>query len=375
MMKVLMLSLENPCAIKSGAGRYLQNQLDLLKEDIMFTVLTTHRGERCFDGGGQWKTLEIPLELAAHASFEDALAEMNIQMIKKTFEYKGSFDIIHAHDDVTAPAAVYLKRALNLPLISTVHGFESDRQKAAGRKAHPYRLLLERLLLKESGRIIVLSSMMKDFVKERSPEAAEKVRIIPNPCRKTKTVKSRPKTAPYLFSYGRFVPEKGFLQLIRAFNELARLQDGLELVIAGEGPLKSAYEREARSLGMEDRLTVLPFLSDQERENWLGFCEMAVFPSGYEPFGIAVQESMAAGVPVAVGKTGGWNDFVMDFKTGFHIDFTDAYEAGRKLDGLLRNKAALRKVRQAGKAFIFDLHHPERIKKSFLKGVYSPSFE
>ncbi|MGN9864646.1 glycosyltransferase family 4 protein [Bacillus swezeyi] len=374
-MNILVLSLENPCSLKSGAGRYLKNQLELLKDDIMFTVCTLRPEESCFENrNGTWKTLEIPLKLGACASFEDALAEMNFQMIKKVLEFGGGFDLIHANDDVTAPAAVYLKHALQLPLISTIHGLESDRKKAAGEKAHPYRMLLERLILKESRQVIVLSSMMKQAIKEKSLQAAENVQIIPNPCRKTKTAKKQLKAVPYLFSYGRFVPEKGFFRLIRTFKELAMLQPDLELVIAGEGPLKSEYKKEAKTLGIERRVTILPFICDQERESWLAYSEMAAFPSAYEPFGIAVQESMTAGIPVAAEKNGGWNDFVIDRVTGFRVDFENPFQAARTLDDLLRGEAIRRKVKQTGKAFIWQLHNPEKIRKLFLERVYTPSF-
>ncbi|XBO85479.1 glycosyltransferase [Bacillus licheniformis] len=107
-----------------------------------------------------------------------------------------------------------------------------------------------------------------------------------------------------LFSYGRFVPEKGFIELLHVFQQLRKRRPDLELVIAGEGPLQSGIETKARELGIKESVTILPFLCEEEIVNWLGFCEMAVFPSSYEPFGIAAQESMAAGAAVAVGNKG-----------------------------------------------------------------------
>lgn len=107
-----------------------------------------------------------------------------------------------------------------------------------------------------------------------------------------------------LFSCGRFVPEKGFIEWLHAFQQLRKRQPDLELVIAGEGPLQSGIETKARELGIKESVTILPFLCEEERESWLAFCEMAVFPSCYEPFGIAAQDSMAAGVAVAVGTNG-----------------------------------------------------------------------
>lgn len=127
MINVLLLSLENPLSSKSGAGRYVKSHLELLRNEVSFTVCTTAAGQN----SNGWETLEIPLDLKAFASFEEAVAAMNFQMIKIVLEHRGQFDFVHANDGVTAPAAVYLSEVLAVPLISTVHGLESGRKKAA----------------------------------------------------------------------------------------------------------------------------------------------------------------------------------------------------------------------------------------------------
>ncbi|MCQ5455989.1 Glycogen synthase [Bacillus paralicheniformis] len=370
MINVLLLSLENPLLLKSGAGRYVKSHLELLRNEVSFTVCTTAAGQN----SNGWKTLEIPLDLKAFASFEEAVAAMNFQMIKTVLAYKGQFNFIHANDDITAPAAVYLSEVLALPLISTVHGLESGRKTAAGENVHPYRASLERLLAEKSDQILVLSSMMKTDMQKAFSLPFEQVRVIPHPCIKSRTVKKRMKSVPYFFSCGRFVPEKGFIEWLHAFQQLRKRQPDLELVIAGEGPLQSGIETKARELGIKESVTILPFLCEEERESWLAFCEMAVFPSCYEPFGIAAQESMAAGAAVAVGNNGGWNDFVIDRVTGFQVDFNHPDKAAYALAEIVRDKEQLHKVGQTAEAYILDLHDPGYIKNVFLQHVYHTSF-
>ncbi|MCY8341201.1 glycosyltransferase family 4 protein [Bacillus haynesii] len=369
-MNVLLLSVENPLSLKSGAGRYVKSHLELLRNEFSFTVCTTAAGPNSH----AWETLEIPLDLKAFASFEEAVAAMNFQMIKIVLEHRGQFDFVHANDDVTAPAAVYLSEVLAVPLISTVHGLESSRKTAAGGNVHPYRATIERLLAEKSDQILVLSSMMKSDMQKAFSLPCEQVRVIPHPCIKSRTVKKRMKSAPYFFSYGRFVPEKGFIELLHVFQQLRKRRLDLELVIAGEGPLQSGIETKARELGIKESVTILPFLCEEERESWLAFCDMAVFPSSYEPFGIAAQESMAAGAAVAVGNNGGWNDFVIDRVTGFQVDFNDPYKAAYALAEIVRDKEQLHKVGQTAEAYILDLHNPEYIKNAFLHHVYHTSF-
>ncbi|MCO6752720.1 glycosyltransferase, partial [Streptomyces sp. IpFD-1.1] len=65
----------------------------------------------------------------------------------------------------------------------------------------------------------------------------------------------------FLFSYGRFVPEKGFSQLLKVFAILKQRQPDLYLVLAGEGPSLSCYEKLAAAYNLKDRVMFLPFLN------------------------------------------------------------------------------------------------------------------
>ena len=50
MINVLLLSLENPLSSKSGAGRYVKSHLELLRNEVSFTVCTTAAGKTAMDG-------------------------------------------------------------------------------------------------------------------------------------------------------------------------------------------------------------------------------------------------------------------------------------------------------------------------------------
>lgn len=95
-MNILMLSPEHPDEPKSGLGVHLNRLISYLNPHINITVCTP---------SGQ---------LFSYAKFEDYIADANFTMVRHVLSHNKRFDLIHAHDDTTAPAAQYLKQRLGI---------------------------------------------------------------------------------------------------------------------------------------------------------------------------------------------------------------------------------------------------------------------
>lgn len=120
---------------------------------------------------------------------------------------------------------------------------------------------------------------------------------------------------------GRLVPRKGVDLLLHAFNSLCEKYD-VSLSVVGDGHSR-------------DELMSLQSPAARERTTWHGrlpngdvfrkFSEADVFvlPSRYEPWGLVVNEAMAAGLPV-----------VADQRCGAAIDLVHDGETGRLLQTL-----------------------------------------
>jgi glycosyltransferase involved in cell wall biosynthesis len=101
---------------------------------------------------------------------------------------------------------------------------------------------------------------------------------------------------------GRLVEEKGHRDLLEA---LAPMLPGGEatLRIAGDGPERGRLVAVAADLGCTDAVELLGFRSDLPA--LLAEADVFVLPSRMEGFGLALVESMAAGVPVVATRVGG----------------------------------------------------------------------
>ncbi len=120
----------------------------------------------------------------------------------------------------------------------------------------------------------------------------------------------------YAICAGRLSEEKGILQLLNAWCDLA----GIPLMVVGSGPLEQNAKRIVRDSGIAN-ITFTGQLPHDETMSRIRNARFIVAPSRcYETFGMAVLEAMACGVPAIVPSTGALRELVCDGRTGLHVD-------------------------------------------------------
>jgi glycosyltransferase involved in cell wall biosynthesis len=111
---------------------------------------------------------------------------------------------------------------------------------------------------------------------------------------------------PYILSVGDLQPRKNQIGLIKAFAELVKSFPQLRhrLVFAGKETWFAPKVRQAaRQSGVGDRIRFLGFVTDRDLLHLYNACDLFVFPSFYEGFGLPIVEAMACGRAVACSKT------------------------------------------------------------------------
>ena len=96
-----------------------------------------------------------------------------------------------------------------------------------------------------------------------------------------------------IVAHGRFVHKKGFDLLLNSF---ATIPGDIELFVAGDGPEREATIQLASRLNLQDRVHFPGWQDDIQ--SFLKTGDLFVLPSRDEPFGIALLEAMACGVPM-----------------------------------------------------------------------------
>jgi len=125
---------------------------------------------------------------------------------------------------------------------------------------------------------------------------------------------------------GRLVGVKGVDKLIMAMPHILSKIPKARLVIVGVGDLQEYLTNLTRTIRLDEYVKFcFDFIPEEERIFHYAACDIAVFPSYYEPFGIVALEAMAMEKTVVVGAAGvsGMREIVIccgEEQCGYHID-------------------------------------------------------
>ncbi|WP_418185381.1 glycosyltransferase [Aliarcobacter vitoriensis] len=100
----------------------------------------------------------------------------------------------------------------------------------------------------------------------------------------------------YIISVGRLIKQKRNIDLIKAFFELQRNDNSLELLFLGDGILKTELKAECTKLGVKDKVHFLGNVKNPFY--YLGKSDLFVLTSEFEGFPNVLVEAMACGLPV-----------------------------------------------------------------------------
>jgi glycogen synthase len=264
-------------------------------------------------------------------------------------------DVVHAHFTVDwglVPIAVAVARALELPLVATIHcslrhtlEVDSSRSRAIRRRVGA----VERWLEDRADAVVTLTPRLRDLLAaDGIPE--RKLHVIPSGVdgrRFDGTPRPDPLPGvprPRLVFSGRLEPEKDVATLLRA---AARLERPAEVVLVGDGSQREPLARLARELGIAERVHFTGFLAHAELPGVLAHADVMVHPARMEELGTAVVEGLHAGLPVVAADRGGIP--VEDGREGFRVATGEPAAFAAAIDRLLADPALARRLGDAGR--------------------------
>jgi glycosyltransferase involved in cell wall biosynthesis len=251
--------------------------------------------------------------------------------------------LIHAHFGTDGLLALPLARALGVPLITSLRGYDVARSDLAflrsGRLSWMRYAIGKKRLQRDGALFLAVSNALRERSIERGyPEMRTFTHY-----NGVDLDRFRPDMAPrepgLVLHVGRLVEKKGTKVLIEAMARIA----GAKLAIIGDGPLRAALERQARELG--DRVRFLGALRSDEVANWMQRALVLAAPSVTAADGDAeglpnvVVEAAASGLPVVGTRHSGIPEAVDDGATGFLVPEGGAEALAARLAELLGSES------------------------------------
>ena len=147
---------------------------------------------------------------------------------------------------------------------------------------------------------------------------------------------------PLLLHVGRLIPEKGHRYLLSAMQIVLHHFPDAILLLAGEGPERSALETLTASLNLEKSVYFLG--NRRDIRDLLHFSDLFLFPSLREGMPVALLEAMAAGKPCIVSKIGSLEELIEEGTTGILIPPRDSQKLAEAICFLLQRPESARKM-------------------------------
>ena len=151
--------------------------------------------------------------------------------------------------------------------------------------------------------------------------------------------------------------QKGIPYLLEAAKTVLEKESRARFVIAGDGPLREALERQAAGLGFGERLLFLGHRSDMPRV--ISMFDLYVLPSLWEGLPLALLEALAMGKPVVCTRVGGNPEVIVDGENGWVVPPKDSNALSQAMLRVLRDPvfvATAGKVNRARFTSKFSVH-------------------
>jgi glycosyltransferase involved in cell wall biosynthesis len=290
-------------------------------------------GQRCHDeveGVHYHRCAYLP-----HHDFVEDVNNMCRSFVDRVFEvedFVGRFDLVHAHDWLSANAMIWIKQGRGHKCILTIHATEYARCGNCFPPGRSARIRdQERAGTYWADRIIAVSQATKNeimWMYEVPPSKISAIHNGVNPSRfdlvtdpgEDKRRYDIGPLDPTVLFCGRLAWQKGPDLLVEAIPSVLRSSRNAKFVFVGDGDMRSGLETRVRQLGVVPATRFLGRCDGEDLVRLFKLADVVCMPSRNEPFGIVVLEAWSACKPVVVTQVGGPSEYVWHEVNGLKIE-------------------------------------------------------
>lgn len=235
--------------------------------------------------------------------------------------------------------AVLLARWFHIPfVVSFIGGDLYDPSK----RISPHRYGIFRWMIRMIASYAAKKTAISEDTKTRAIElhgvdsdiAVIPIGLVPSHVNPADRARYNIPTGTFLcISIGRLIARKGYEVLINAFKQIPDAQ----LIIIGDGPLKEKLQTMIETFGFSDRMQLLGFVPEEQKQALLRCSDLYVSAAQHEGFGIVFLEAMHAGLAIVAANDGGQKDFLEHGKNAILVPPYEPKKLAHAVQALMAN--------------------------------------
>lgn len=351
-----------------GAERLLADNLRFIAKDRFENIVVPLYSD---------KNDKVILELLEGVKIENIYPRFRhdaFSISKNIFRYirKYEIDIVHTHAPISDMYGRIIGRLTGCFVVTTAHHsayyeiigpFTGVRRICLKVKLSLMRWL-DRLTINLCvDRIIAVSEFVKSYIIKNSGARPENIKVLYNSIdtdyfnsvdtalvlNKQRELNIQP-DEKVILTVGRNVPEKCQVNAIEAIKLLSLKKHALKLIIAGSGPLRK--ELEAYSQRLEVRDAVIFLAPQRDIRALFQMCDVFIFTSIYEGFGMAQIEAMAMRRPIVAFRTGPIPEVVKEGVNGILAEPRNLGHLAESIETILNNPESGRSMGIEGRRIV-----------------------
>ena len=355
--------------------RVLVYRNELLRSSETFIreqALALERYEPCFVGVVLNSGLALPPEKVFLPAYSGLGGMFRKQMLWRFPAFPRPYietlralspSLIHAHFAFDGYWARRIARALRIPLVVTLHGYDVTTGTGSQRRRRAE-------VFRTADHFVAISRFIRNTaVADGCP--AERTTVLYTGIDMQAFSPAPAQSATDVVFVGRLEEKKGCEYLVRAMASVQQRRPDTSLVIAGDGSQRSRLESLAQELRVGARF--LGGISSDEVRRLLPGASVFCAPSmrarngDDEGLGMVFLEAQASAVPVVSFRSGGVSEAVIEGETGLLAAPGDVPALAEAILRLLGDAPLRRRMGQAGRAHVqaqFDLRSQARALES-----------
>ena len=289
-------------------------------------------------------------------------------------------DVMHTHGAKAGALGRLAARLTGVPVvIHTFHGhmFHSYYNRLKTK----YFLLIERLLVKITDKIVVISRRQEEEIKRYlNLKDTGKLHLIPlgfgldiflnadtgDKGDKIRREKNIPREAVVVGAAGRLTAIKNYSMLIKAAKEVKKKNSDriVKFLIAGHGDLKEELNALAGRLGIQEDVIFTGEIKRKDIDSLYRAMDIVALTSLNEGTPVSLIEALASAKPVVATDVGGVRDIVEDGKSGFIVPSNDINAFSEATSILINDEKKRNEFGLRGRDFVKERHSKDKLIKA-----------